>query len=102
MTAPSDKRDISMASIVVATKDQVSSDLGGETVLLSMQSAMYYGLDEVGTRIWELLGQPIRVSDICDAIEREYDVERERCEADVLALLRDLAAKGLIEVTDGA
>jgi len=91
-----------MASIVVATKDQVSSDLGGETVLLSMQSAMYYGLDEVGTRIWELLGQPIRVSDICDAIEREYDVERERCEADVLALLRDLAAKGLIEVTDGA
>jgi hypothetical protein len=91
-----------MASIVVATKDQVSSDLGGETVLLSMQSAMYYGLDEVGTRIWELLGQPIRVSDICDAIEREYDVERERCEADVLGLLRELAAKGLIEVTDGA
>jgi hypothetical protein len=102
MTAPSDKRDIFMASIVVATKDQVSSDLGGETVLLSMQSAMYYGLDEVGTRIWELLGQPIRASDICDAIEREYDVERERCEADVLGLLRELAAKGLIEVTDGA
>jgi hypothetical protein len=102
MTAPSDKRDISTASIVVATKDQVSSDLGGETVLLSMQSAMYYGLDEVGTRVWELLQEPIRVSEICDAIEREYDVERERCEADVLGLLRELTAKGLIEVTDGA
>jgi hypothetical protein len=102
MTAPSDKRDISTASIVVATNDQVSSDLGGETVLLSMQSAMYYGLDEVGTRIWELVREPIRVSEICDAIEREYDVERERCETDVLGLLRELATKGLIEVSGGA
>jgi len=86
----------------VATKDQVSSDLAGETVLLSMQSAMYYGLDEVGSRIWELVREPIRVSDIRDTIGREYDVERERCEADVLGFVRELAEKGLIEVTNGA
>jgi hypothetical protein len=98
MTAPNDNRDISMSSIVVATKDQVSSDLAGETVLLSMQSAMYYGLDEVGSRIWELVRQPVRVADLRDAIMREYDVEPERCEADVLGFLRELAAKGLIEV----
>jgi len=87
--------------MVVAAKDQVSSDLAGETVLLSMQSAMYYGLDQVGSRIWELVREPIRVSDIRDAIEREYDVDPERCEEDVLGFLRELAAKGLIEVTDG-
>ncbi len=80
MTASSDYRDISTSSIVVATKDQVSSDLAGETVLLSMQSAMYYGLDQVGSRIWELVREPIRVSDLRDAITREYDVEPERCE----------------------
>jgi hypothetical protein len=102
MTAPSDNRDISTSSIVVATKDQVSSDLAGETVLLSMQSAMYYGLDAVGSRIWELVREPIRVSDIRDAITAEYDVEPERCEADVIAFLRELAGKGLIEVTDGS
>jgi len=102
MTAPGDNHAISTSSIVVAGKDQVSSDLAGETVLLSMQSAMYYGLDEVGTRIWELVREPVRVSDICDTIEREYDVERERCEADVVGLLSELAAKGLIEVTDGS
>jgi hypothetical protein len=102
MTAPSDNRDISTSSIVVATKDQVSSDLAGETVLLSMQSAMYYGLDEVGSRIWELVRAPIRVSELRDAITAEYDVEPERCEADVLGFLRELAANGLIEVTDGA
>jgi Coenzyme PQQ synthesis protein D (PqqD) len=101
MTVPHDNRDISTTSIVVATKDQVSSDLAGETVLLSMQSAMYYGLDQVGSRIWELVREPIRVSDLRDAIERDYDVEPERCEADVLEFLRELAVKGLIEVRDG-
>jgi hypothetical protein len=101
MIAPSDNSEISTSSIVVASQDQVSSDLAGETVLLSMQSAMYYGLDEVASRIWELVREPIRVSEVRDAITREYDVELERCEADVLAFLRELAAKGLIEVTDG-
>ena len=85
----------------MAAKDQVSSDLAGETILLSMQSAMYYGLDQVGSRIWELVREPIRVSDLRDAIELEYDVDPQQCEADVLAFLRELAFKGLIEVRDG-
>jgi hypothetical protein len=93
--------DISTSSIVVVGKDQVSSDLAGETVLLNMQSAMYYGLDQVGSRIWELVRVPIRVSDLRDAIVREYDVDPERCEEDVLGFLRELSAKGLIEITDG-
>ena len=101
MIAPGDNTEISTSSTVVASKDQVSSDLAGETVLLSMQSAMYYGLDEVASRIWELIREPIRVSDVRDTITREYDVEPARCEADVLEFLRELAARGLIEVTDG-
>jgi len=102
MTAGGDNSEISTDSIVVATKDQVSSDLAGETVLLSMRSAIYYGLDEVASRIWELVREPTRVSEVRDAITREYDVDPERCEADVLAFLRALADKGLIEVADGA
>jgi hypothetical protein len=100
MTSSDENRDISVTSIVAATKDQVSSDVGGETILLSMQSAMYYGLDPVGSRIWELVREPIGVLEIRDVIAREYDVELERCEADVLAFLQELAAKGLIEVRD--
>jgi len=102
MTASENNRGISTTSIVVATKDQVSSDLAGETVVLSMESAMYYGLDHVGSRIWELVRDAIRVSDIRDAIIREYDVEPGRCEADVMAFLRQLAANGLIMVRDGS
>jgi hypothetical protein len=98
MTLSHGNRDISVSSIVAATKDQVSSDLGDETILLSMQSAIYYGLDPLGSRIWELVREPIRVSEIRDVITREYDVDLQRCEADVLAFLHELAAKGLIEV----
>jgi hypothetical protein len=101
MSSPNDNRDISTSSVVAATKDQVSSDLAGETILLSMQSAMYYGLDEVASRIWELVRDPIQVSEISETIVREYDVERVRCEADVIEFLRELETKGLIEVRDG-
>ena len=99
MTSSDGNRQISASSIVAATNDQVSSDIGGETILLSMQSAMYYGLDSVGSRIWELVRAPIRVSDICKVIAEEFDVDSERCEADTLEFLRELAAKGLIEVS---
>ena len=102
MTSPGGKGEITKGSIIVATKDQVSSDLAGETVVLSMQSAMYYGLDQVGSRVWELVREPIRVSEILAAIMGEYDVDADQCEADVLGFVRELAAKGLIEVRDGA
>jgi hypothetical protein len=97
-----DKSEISTSSIVVASRDQVSSDLAGETVVLSMQSAKYFGMDEVGSRIWELVREPIRVSDIVDAIVGEYDVQPHQCESDVRAFLGRLAEGGLLEVRDGA
>ena len=101
MASPSGDGAIATSSVVVATKDQVSSDLAGEAIVLSLRTAMYYGLDQVGARIWELVREPTRVADIRDAIACEYDVELERCERDVLGLLRQLATEGLIEVRDG-
>jgi hypothetical protein len=92
---------IAADSIVVASKNQVASDLAGETVLLSMTTAHYYGLADVGARIWELVREPIRVSAICSVIRGEYDVTAERCEADVVHFLNDLASNGLIEVRSG-
>ena len=89
------------SSLVVATKDLVSSDLAGEIVILSLQTGRYFGLDRVGARIWDLLRTPARVADIRDAIVGQYEVEPERCERDVLALLQQLADQGLIEMTDG-
>ncbi len=91
---------VSVGSTVVAAKEQVSCDLAGEAVILNLKSGVYYGLDPVGARIWNLIQQPRDVDDIRDALLKEYDVEPNRCEQDLLALLRKLATERLIEVTD--
>jgi hypothetical protein len=88
------------SSIVVAAEDQVSCDLAGEAAILSIRSGKYHGLNAVGSRIWNLVQKPMSVNDIRDALLEEYDVEPERCERDLVALLQELAANGLIEIRD--
>ena len=90
--------EISGHSIVVASADQVSCDLSGEAAILNLQEGAYYGLNEVGSRIWALLQQPRTVEEIRDCLLEEYDVEATRCEHDLLALMQQLAAVGLIDI----
>ena len=93
---------ISDRSVVVATKDQVSCDLAGEAAILNIKNGIYYGLDPVGARIWNLMQEPRAVAEIQNAITDEYDVEPERCARDLFGLLEKLLAEGLIEVKDGS
>jgi hypothetical protein len=69
---------------------------GGHTVLLDYAGGQYYGLDEVGTRIWELVGDGQTLGGIVQTLEAEYDVAREVLEEDVSALLAELAARRLV------
>jgi hypothetical protein len=94
------KREISERSTVVATKDQVSSDLGGEVAILDLTGGVYYGLDEVGARIWELIQEPIVVDQVQATLVEEYAADRTRIRRDVLAFLQRLADEELVEVTD--
>jgi hypothetical protein len=93
---------IALTSVVSAVKDQISSSLGNEEVILHFGSGTYYGLDEVGTRIWSLLREPQPVSQIRDVLLAEYEVEPEQCEQDLLTLLQKLAEEHLIEVNHAA
>jgi Coenzyme PQQ synthesis protein D (PqqD) len=89
---------LSAQSVVTVTKDQVSCNLGPEAAILNMKDGIYYGLDPVGAEVWKLLQTPRKVADIHEALLQEYDVEPERCQRDLLALLEDLLGAGLIEV----
>jgi hypothetical protein len=93
---------ISDRSVVVATKDQVSCDLADEAAILNIKSGVYYGLNPVGARIWNLMQEPRKVSEIQNEITNEYEVEPERCARDLVALLEKLLAEGLIEVKSGS
>ncbi len=91
---------ITVNSIVVVTKDQVSADLSGEAAILNLKSGMYFGLNTVGASIWKLIQEPRSVNEINDALVQEYDVDPDQCEKDLLALLEELLSKELIEVTN--
>lgn len=85
---------------VKASNDQVSCDLAGESAILDLQNGIYYGLDPVGARIWELIQKPCDAKEVVSQLLDEYDVEPEQCQQDVLALLNQLSERGLIEVCD--
>ncbi len=87
-------------TVLKRSDDLLSNELDGETVMMSIESGKYYGLEEIATRIWQLLETPQAVSQLCDALVAEFDVTREQCEADVLPFLADLAKEGVAEVVD--
>lgn len=93
---------LSAHSIVVASPEQVSCPLGDESAILNLKNTVYYGLNSVGARVWELLRQPRSVGEIRDALLEEYEVEGERCERDLLDLLEKMRSEGLVEVKVGS
>ena len=86
----------------MAVKDLVSADLAGERVMLHLGSGVYFGLDGVGMRIWDLIQEPRTVSDIQRTILEEFDVAPDRCRQETLAFLQDLAVHDLIQVAEHA
>jgi len=92
--------DLSPSHIVTATKDQVSSLLGDEVVILNLGTGVYHGVDGVAAFVWKQLDKPITVGELCDAVIKEYDVDADRCRADLTALLADLAKNGLVQISN--
>lgn len=83
---------------VVAIKDVLGCELQDEAIILDLKSGVYYGLDSMGTRLWELIQEPILIREVCDVILDEYDVDREECERDLCAFFREMAVNGLVEI----
>jgi len=80
------------------SEEVLSQEVNGETVLLDLEGESYFGLNEVGTRIWQLLQSEPTVAETLDTLTDEYEVSREQLENDVGDLLDKLADAGLIEL----
>jgi hypothetical protein len=92
------KQSITLDSTVVAGRELVAANLDGEVVILGFQSGSYFGLDQVGTLVWELIQEPRKVVELRDRILEEYEVEPAQCEQDLLLLLENMLEKQLIVV----
>ena len=78
----------------------LTSKVGDETVLLNLQTGMYYSLDPVGTRFLELLQRTSRLDEVHHALLEQFDVSTAKLEADLLKLSQDMLTRGLL-VKDG-
>ena len=83
----------------VISAGQLSTELGGEVVILGLQDSVYYGLTNVGARIWALLQTPRTLDEIVRRLVEEYDVDTGQAEADLRDLLRELHSRGLVAIT---
>jgi hypothetical protein len=89
---------IGLTSIIKQANNLVSTELDGETALMSMATGHYYGLNFIGSRIWALIAQDRLVSELCALLVEEYEVEPAQCEHYVLNFLNDLARNKLVTV----
>jgi hypothetical protein len=79
------------------SKDVVSTRQCDTTVLLDVNGGWYYTLNEVGGRIWELVGEKATVAEIVDRLNGEFDASAERLATDTSAMLERLLEAGLVE-----
>lgn len=83
-------------SIVERRLETVEAELHGDRIALSIETGTCYGFNRSASRIWDLLETPRAVSEIVADLSGRFDVEPDRCERETLALLRELAADGLV------
>ena len=92
---------VTLSTRVCPADDVLFQEMQGEAVLLNLATGVYLGLDQVGTRFWQLLAEHENLGAVVDAMLEEYDVSRERLERDLISLSGRMISEGLVrEVRD--
>jgi coenzyme PQQ synthesis protein D (PqqD) len=91
--------EASTLSVRVA-ETQLSCNLAGEVVILNLADGIYYGLNAVGSRIWELLKESRALDDIEMVLVEEYEVDQDECRRAIGELVGRLLEKGLLQVSE--
>ena len=88
----------SISSTPVVAKEHVSADLAGEVVIVNLSNGVYYGLEGVGYRVWDLIQKPITIESLRDVLAEEYDVNPRRLESDLMTFFQTLESEGLVSI----
>lgn len=94
------KRDlrINLDTIINKNLEIEDTDLDGEKVMMNLEKGEYFMMNEVGSRIWEIISKPINVKDIIETLRSEYEVDEETCKCTVIDFLTGLNHAKLISI----
>ena len=90
---------ITTESYIKRNNEVFASEIDNEVVMMNVESGKYYGMDAIGSRIWELIKEKVQVTEVIETLLEEYDVSWEQCRKDVLDFLNELYAQNLVEVS---
>ena len=93
---------ISFSDSVKIPDDVLISNLQDESVILNLDSERYYGLDSIGTRILSVLTTSESIEAAYNTLVQEYDVDRHALRQDLIALVENLVAQGLVKVSNAS
>jgi hypothetical protein len=91
--------EFSLSDRVLIPEAVVSRDLGGETVVLNLETGLYFGLDELGTEIWNDLRSGNTLQQAVDRLLETFDVPEQTLRTDLLQFVSQMAAKGLVQLS---
>lgn len=91
--------ELDPTSVVTVSPDQVSCELAGEVVVLSLKHGEYFGLNPVAAEVWNLVQSPRSIAEVSDALLRRFSgVTPEQCIQEVTALVEELRGMELVMV----
>lgn len=91
---------ITLNSRVVRSEDFITSTVDNDLVMMSLEKGTYYGLDTIGSHIWEHIAEPIAVHTLCQKLTDQFEVDATQCQADVLAFLNELLKEKMVYVVN--
>lgn len=91
---------ITISSTVSVKPDLIFSEMDGEFIMLDAASGKYFHLESMGSEIFREVREPRRVADLCASLSTLFEAEPDQIETDTLEFLTQMAAKGLVEVSN--
>ena len=84
----------------IQNKEVIQSKIGDEVVMLDVESGYYFGLNSVASVIWDMMKERINLDTMVKLLMKEYDIDKETCEADTLELLEKMIEKKIIRIVE--
>ena len=98
ITKSKDNFQVGVDDIIVRKIEIDDTDLDGEKVMMNFDKGQYFMMNEVGSRIWDIIDKPIKVKEIIETLTLEYEVDEEVCKDAVIEFIERLNKAELINI----
>ncbi len=93
------KVELSLDTIISRRADLIATDIDDDKVFLDVSSGKYFGMNRVGSSIWDLSESPISIREICGRLMERFEVDESACRRETMQFCQTLADNGSFVVT---